>query len=264
MSFEYISKISLTLALMLALTACGSEGNDSKIAENKETLTSPPVTNNNPQGDYKIIIYGNSHSSSLGALLETIITHQLSNTSVQTMTVGGRFLDEIAEIDSNIDKLSENNWSHAIFQGQKYSQSGAVDYPTDATERMISVAKEQKITPILFPEHPQKGNSAEAKQVYDLHLSISTKQPSCVAPIGFVWNRVLEIMPSVNLYNADGNHASYAGNVLTAMAFYEIITSELADTMKFDADINLSQQEQAMFAQVVTEVLNLYPACGAQ
>ena len=264
MSFEYTSKILLTLALMLALTACGSGGNDSKIAENKETLISPPVTNNNPQGDYKIIIYGYSHSSSLGTLLETIITHQLSNSSVQTMTVGGRFLDEIAEVDSNIDKLSENNWSHAIFQGQKYSQSGAVDYPTDATERLLSVAKEQKTTPILFPEHPQKGDPTEAKLVYDLHLSISKKQPSCIAPVGFVWNRVLEIMPSINLHSADGNHASYAGNVLTAMTFYQIITSELTDTMSFIPAIDLTQQEQALFGQVVTEVLELYPACGAK
>ncbi len=180
------------------------------------------------------------------------------------MTVSGRFLDEIVAVDANVDKLKSDNWSHAIFQGQKYSQSGSTDYPTSATERLISNAKEHKITPILFPEHPQKGDPAEAKQVYDLHLAISQKQPSCIAPVGFVWNRVLEIMPSINLHSADGNHASYAGNVLTAMTFYQIITSELTDTMPFIPAIDLTQQEQALFAQVVTEVLELYPACGAK
>ncbi|MEL0647909.1 hypothetical protein V6248_10795 [Pseudoalteromonas agarivorans] len=262
MAFKYISTMFVTICLILLLVACGSGSSEIKNTQNEETQTSSPVINNNPQGDYKIIIYGNSHSSSLGALLETIITYQLPNTSVYTMTVGGRFLDEIAAVDANVDKLRESTWSHAIFQGQKYSQSGAFDYPTTETERLISIAKEQEITPILFPEHPQKGNPAEATTVYELHLSISVEEPSCVAPVGLVWNRVLEIMPSVNLYNADANHASYTGNVLTAMVFYEIVTSELADTMQFNPNINLTQQQQAMFAQVVTEVLDLYPACA--
>ncbi|MBH0087682.1 hypothetical protein HHL01_08935 [Pseudoalteromonas arctica] len=263
MSLKYITTISITLSLLL-LTACGSGGSETKVAVNTEIIKSTAIINNSPLNDYKIIIYGNSHSSQLGGLLNTIITAQLPNTSVKTMTVSGRFLDEIVAVDANVDKLKSDNWSHSIFQGQKYSQSGSTDYPTSATERLISNAKEHKITPILFPEHPQKGDPTEAKLVYDLHLSISKKQPSCIAPVGFVWNRVLEIMPSINLHSADGNHASYAGNVLTAMTFYQIITSELTDTMPFIPAIDLTQQEQALFAQVVTEVLELYPACGAK
>ena len=114
-------------------------------------------------------------------------------------------------------------------------------------------AKEHKITPILFPEHPQKGDPAEAKQVYDLHLAISQKQPSCIAPVGFVWNRVLEIMPSINLHSADGNHTSYAGNVLTAMTFYQIITSELTDTMPFIPAIDLKDGQCVRLKQGVME-----------
>ena len=48
------------------------------------------------------------------------------------------------------------------------------------------------------------------------------------------------------------------------MTFYQIITSELTDTMPFIPAIDLTQQEQALFGQVVTEVLELYPACGAK
>jgi hypothetical protein len=68
-------------------------------------------------------------------------------------------------------------------------------------------------------------------------------------------------MPNAVLYQADGNHASYAGNMLTAMTFYQIITAELADTIPYNSALKLSKQEHALFTQIVTEVLQLHPAC---
>ncbi len=263
MVLRYMTSALVALSLLI-LTACGSEGQVTVVPENTTTPEPTNVINNSPLNDYKVIIYGNSHSAQLGELLEVLIAGQLPNTSIETMTIRGRFLGDIVAVTGNLDKLKSDSWSHAIFQGQKYSQSGSVSYPTHSAEQLISTAKDQRITPILFPEHPQEGDPAEAKRVYDLHVSISVKQPSCIAPVGFVWNRLLEVMPDANLHSADGNHASYAGNVLTAMTFYQVITSELADTMTFNPAINLTQQEQALFGQIVTEVLALYPACGSE
>ena len=247
---------------LIFLSACGSGSSNTKVPQSNTSESPTPITQNNIEDNYNIIIYGNSHSSQLGRIIEHVIENQYPDKSVQTTTVSGPFLDNIVSIRANVDKLKNKNLSHAILQGQKYSQSGLTTYPTDAAEHLISSAKAQNITPILFPEHPQRGNPEEGQRVYDLHLSISAKQPSCVAPIGLVWNRLLVLMPNAKLHMDDGNHASYAGNVLTAMTFSEIITSRPADIMKYDPTINLSKQEQALFGQVVTEVLNLYPACG--
>ena len=74
MSLKYITTISITLSLLL-LTACGSGGSKTKEAESIEIPQSKAVINNSPLSDYKIIIYGNSHSSQLGGLLEIIITN---------------------------------------------------------------------------------------------------------------------------------------------------------------------------------------------
>jgi len=264
MGLKKLSAVLLSL-LIINLAACGS-GGDHATPPTAE-IGSPDAINipdNTANADYQIIIYGNSHSSQLGSLLEALISGQLPNTTVDTMTIRGRFLDEIVAQTGSVDKLKERDWTHAIFQGQKYSQSGAKTYPTDATERLIAAAKAQNVMPILFPEHPQRGNPDEGQQVYELHLSISAKQASCVAPIGLVWNRLLEIMPNAVLHQSDGNHASYAGNVLTAMTFYEVISGELADTLAYNPALTLTEQEQALFAQVVTEVLALHPACPSE
>ena len=258
---------SKRLALMfwtvtcLNLAACGSGSSNDQPAQSTQPPTTDPI-DNSARADYQVIIYGNSHSAQLGSMLKVLVTSQLPNSTIETVTISGRFLDEIVAVSGNIEQLQQKSWSHAIFQGQKYSQSGTIDYPTDATQRLIATAKVNNITPILFPEHPQRGNPSEAERVYNLHQSISQQEPSCVAPVGQVWNRVLAVMPTVNLYHADGNHASYAGNMLSAMTFYEIITGELADAIPYTSALGLEQQQQALFGQIVTQVLAEYPACS--
>ncbi|MCF2863745.1 hypothetical protein ABMY44_15535 [Pseudoalteromonas sp. Cnat2-41] len=252
--------ISFIAFIGLNLTACGS---GTKNDEPKQLTPTPTgnIVDNSAVADYRLVIYGNSHSSQLGSIIETLISDQLPNKTIETVTISGRFLDEIAAVTANVEQLEKSTWSHAIFQGQKYSQSGATDYPTHATERLIAKAKSNNITPILFPEHPQRGDPSEAERVYNLHQSISQQELSCVAPVGLVWNRVLDVMPTVELHHADGNHASYAGKVLTAMTFYEIITGELADAIPYNPALQLDQQQQALFGQIVTQVLLEHPAC---
>ncbi|BDF94521.1 hypothetical protein [Pseudoalteromonas sp. KAN5] len=253
---KYLVFILWTL-ICCNITACGAG------AANVQTTQSETATtvDNGVPADYRVIIYGNSHSAQLGAMLKVLVTSQLPNSTIDTVTISGRFLDEIVAVTGNLEQLQQNSWSHAIFQGQKYSQSGTVYYSTDAARHLIATAKANNVMPILFPEHPQRGNPAEADRVYNLHQSISQQEPSCVAPVGLVWNRVLAVMPTAKLYNADGNHASYAGNMLTAMTFYEIITGELADAIPFTSALELEQQQQALFGQIVTQVLAEHPAC---
>ena len=59
--------------------------------------------------------------------------------------------------------------------------------------------------------------------MYDLHVSIANKQSTCVAPVGLVWDRVISLMPRLELHHADENHASNAGSFLTALVFYQTI-----------------------------------------
>ena len=248
----------------IGLVACGSGSNTENSTSVPDTSipnSGAAIVDNSGSADYQIIIYGNSHSTKLGSLLEQLISSELTNSQVSTLTVSGRFLDEIVNASGNVEKLQQDNWSHAIFQGQKYSQSGSVNYSTSEAERLIASAKELDITPILFPEHPQRGDSKEGELVYQLHLSISEKEASCVAPIGLVWDKAIAALPELNFYSSDGNHASDAGHLLTAMTFYEVITGELADTLAYNAAFAITEQQHQQFGQIITQVLTEYPAC---
>ncbi|MEI8645840.1 hypothetical protein P4S60_09660 [Pseudoalteromonas sp. Hal040] len=256
--------VYILLSCCIGLVACGSGSNTENSTSVPDTSipnSGAAIVDNSGSADYQIIIYGNSHSAKLGDLLEQLISSELTNAQVSTLTVSGRFLDEIVNTSGNVEKLQQANWTHAIFQGQKYSQSGSVNYSTNEAERLIASAKELKITPILFPEHPQQGDSKEGELVYQLHLSISEKEASCVAPIGLVWDKAIAALPELNFYSADGNHASNAGHLLTAMTFYEVITGELADTLTYNAAFAISEQQHQQFGQIITQVLAEHPAC---
>ncbi len=148
-----------------------------------------------------------------------------------------------------------------IFQAQKYSQSGAVDHSTHAAKVWIARAKQINATPILFPEHPPKGDLGEGIRVYELHQSISTDKSSCVAPLGYVWKKILTVRPDISLYEPDGNHANTHGQLLTSMVFYEIITGESAEMLPFISEIEVDIDTQALMGQMVSEILAEIPAC---
>jgi hypothetical protein len=270
--------ILLSLFCSLFCSACGQSAAEVKVQVAPEASVVPGSNEgaqqgaldqnlavpNNQQTDYfRIILYGNSHVAGLSSLIQQLISAGVPQALVEVTSFGGGFLDESYLNGAAQLRLSTTPWTHAIFQGQKYSQSGTTFYPTIDTEKWLDKAKSLGITPILFPEHAQRGRLSEGEYVYQLHQGIANRQSTCLAPIPVVWQRVLQLSPQIELHAQDGNHASYIGRLLTALVFYEVITGRSADLLPYQANLAISEQTQSLFGQVVSEVLEDKPACLA-
>ena len=257
------------LLYCLLITACGSDNTQAKVVKDVEDnvtiemefINGLDLPNNQNLDDYKILIYGNSHTVGLPSIITSMIKIGLPHKNVEIVNAGGGFLDESIKSTSAVNILYSEKWSHVILQGQKYSQSGSNNYSTDAAVSWIQYAKGISATPILYPEHPQKGNINEGQEVYDLHLSIAAKESSCVAPIGPVWDEVISRELGLNLYSDDGNHANENGRFLTALVFYEIITAQPADLLPYIANINIDETTQDILGQITSEVLIQISTC---
>ena len=250
----------------------------SSCADNSAEATSPPnnqtsITNTVPteslaipdnrfSNSYKIIIFGNSHVRGLDNLIETLIRKGNPSANIRILIAGGGFLDAPSSNDKRSDLLESEPWTHVILQGQKYSQSGVTVYPTTAAQAWIEKAKKHGITPILFPEHPQRGNDNEGRRVHLIHSSIAAKQKSCIAPIGLTWDKVIMIEPKLTLNSHDGNHASFLGRLLTAFSFYEVITGEPADLLTFIEESEVTESTQQLFKQLVSETIQSNQPCN--
>lgn len=261
MSIEGVMKKYLSIYLLaLMLSACGGNGSggSSQPINSAENLAIP---DNRELSNYNILILGNSHVSGVESLLKKIFSHGAANKTVNIKTRQGLFLDTIVNDENIIDTLQNNQWTHVILQGQKYSQSQSVLYPVGATITWIQRVKAIGATPILFPEHPLAYKPKDAIYVHDIHTGIAEQQYSCVAPVGLTWNQVLAISPGLKVHQADGNHATQLGASLSSLVLYETITGESADLLTYTDTLPGDAATQALFGQVTSQAIIDNPPC---
>jgi len=241
---------------IVLLLICGCSG---------ETTDVTPIqiesASNTSSTDFNILFIGNSHSrvNNLPNLVKILIETgmQDKNVDAQVAPYSG-FLAEHLAIGSTKDLVESRAWTHVILQAQKYSSSGLYSYPTTAAENWIRIAKARNATPLLFPEWPRRGNFEEGQRVYDLHLYIASQEPACVAPIGLVWDQVITTHPSIVLHAPDGNHSSLAGALLTSYVFYQIITGNLASSLPYTNQVDVSSFVQKQLRDIASSVTSQY------
>jgi hypothetical protein len=208
---------------------------------------------------------GNSHAAGLYPVLADLLALGQPGKPIDVQLSSGRgFLDERVNDGASEQHLESEPWTHVILQGQKYSSSGAYDYSTHAAEYWIRGSKLQGATPIMFPEHPRKGNSWEGQTLWELHKGIANRESSCVAPVGLVWDQVRFRAPSLALHLPDGNHASAIGIALTALVFYPIITGQPVESLPELSAFGIDLATEQIMRESVSSVLSAYPPCALE
>ena len=221
-----------------------------------------PLVDNSDASAYKVLVMGNSHASGLYPVLTELLMlgQPAKAVDVQLSSKHGFLADRIDDGVTEQD-LEREPWTHVVLQGQKYSTTGANNYPTGAAEHWVRVSKRQGATPIMFPEHPQQGNAWEGQSLWDLHTGIAFRENACVAPVGLVWDEVIFRDPSVPLYLPDGNHASATGLLLTALVFYPIITGQSVETLPELSAFGIDAATEQIMKESVTFLLQVYTPC---
>ena len=160
---------------------------------------------------------------------------------------------------------AEGAYCRPIVAGKKQRgrrQSHTFTYPTKAAEYWIRGSKELGATPIMFPEHPRKDNTWEGQTLWDLHSGIAVRENVCVAPVGPVWDEVIFRDSTLVLHQSDGNHASEAGLLLTALVFYQIITGQPVESLPELSGFGIDSATEQIMKESVSSLLFVYPPCA--
>jgi len=258
----------ISVVLLTALTALAACGGGSSPQEPLQPPAPSPqglaIPDNRYVDRYNILLMGNSHvyvNDLGGVIVKLIRAGRPGISATATVAANSLFLDERLQDADSQTKLSSETWTHVILQGQKYSMSGAFDYPIDASLYWVSAVKHYKATPLLFPEHPRAGNSEEAARVHAIHSFIAKQEPSCVAPVGLAFDLMAELAPELRLHQADGNHTSVNGTFLTALVFYQAISGLNADSLSNLAEFSIPSEHQQLMRQVASATLARHQAC---
>ena len=97
-------------------------------------------------------------------------------------------------------------------------------------DRIIKLCKEAGTTPIVFETWAEKAKPENQAEMNRRYRAIAEQQGVLLAPIGEVWERVLNMLsdiPEADLYYRDGAHASAVGDYLVATVLTKVITGKL-------------------------------------
>lgn len=267
----------LSVLLILGfLAACGSSSStgsdDDRATIASETTYSLDIDDyqaglaipdNQSSQHYKVLMFGNSHLIGIPDVLKLLVDSALPGKSIEMSTARGNdYLAERLRDGHSVNLLLGESWTHLILQAQKYSQSGSIEYPTDAAQTFIRMAKSDNVTPVLFPEHPQYGKTTEGERVHNIHQSIVEIEASCLAPVGLTWDNVIQIAPSLKLHNTDGNHAAKLGTLLTSLVIYQTITGESADLIPYIDALDVDEATQNLLGQIASQTVLAFPPCN--
>jgi hypothetical protein len=263
-----VMRRTLVFLATIIVASCGGGGdslsgdsatrNPTDPSETGKYTTSQPLVDNSGAIAFKVLLMGNSHAAGLAPVLDQLLVLGQPGSSVDVqLSPNFAFLVDRVNDGRSEEKLESQRWTHAIFQAQKYSSSGSNTYPTTAAEYWIRGSKEQGATPILFPEHPRKNNTWAGQTLWDLHTGIAARENTCVAPVGLVWDEVIFRRPSLILHEPDGNHASRAGLLLSALVFYQIITGQAVDSLPRLSGFNIDLATEQIMKDAVSSLLFL-------
>ncbi|NVK21066.1 MAG: hypothetical protein HWD86_00980 [Kangiellaceae bacterium] len=251
---EKIAKLLTITLFCVLLMACKSSD---------KTPSNPSSTNNTKLSDYEVLLMGNSHSAynNLPGMLAILIQAGTQKTVNVENAPGWKFLDERLNDGVSEQMLKSRKWTHLVLQAQKYSTTGNYFYSTEPSEEWIRRAKAQNAIPIMFPEWARKGNLEEGDRIHQLHLSIVSAEPACLAPIGLAWENARLQYPQLNLHDPDGNHSNKNGALLTAYVLYETITGNKAEDLATISQLGVDASIQIQLKGIASLTVEQNPPC---
>lgn len=254
----------LGLSLFINLSGCSSDGPPSIASTNNKVPSEVNELAAMPVADYELLFIGNSHSSANGLpslVVKLIESAEPEKTANAGLAPGYAFLDERVNDGVTLEALKARQWTHVFLQAQKYSTTGRYFYPTVAAQEWIKTVKSLNAKPVMFPEWPRYRNKEEGQRIYELHLLIATREATCVAPIGPVWDASMARHPEIKLHAADGNHSNLSGALLTAYVFFQIVTSQPANVLGYMPELGVDEVTQAKLKTVALDFHNIHLPC---
>lgn len=176
----------------------------------------------------KILFIGNSHTymNGLSYQVREMINASVGRADCEAwmLTAGGKSLGWHASEPGTQLNIVCNPWDYIALQQQTHPFAGYDQLAADCEKlRPYLMKTGSKVLLYLTWKHKEAPES-DQEDLTSAFGRLSRELGWPAVPVGPAWRRARQLRPEIDLYAADGAHASQAGTYLAACVFYGIIT----------------------------------------
>jgi len=225
----------------------------------------------------KVLFIGNSYTyvNNLPQVLADLALSLGDTVIYDSSAPGGYTFQNHSTNATTLAKIKSQSWDVVILQAQSQEpsfppaqvMSGTYPYGKNLVD---SVRKYLPCANILFymTWGRQNGDAANCgfypplctyagmqARLRESYMMFKDSFITGVAPVGVAWKKIRASNPTINLYDPDESHPSFAGTYLAASVFYSSIFLKAANSSTYTASLNATDAA-AMRATASTTVLD--------
>jgi hypothetical protein len=200
-------------------------------------VTTPVArTGLDPERETAVLFVGNSYSFGVPKAFAALAAERGKRVRVEQVTHGGWTLARHTACPDTLAKIRARRWDVVVIQEQSKLPSQPTRREAGMFPHVRKLAEEargQGALPVLYqtwgyrngnPELPGDDFQAMTSRLREGYRAAARQAGGLpVVAVGDAWEREVSAGRGADLYQADGNHPSRAGDQLTATAFYEAL-----------------------------------------
>lgn len=212
----------------------------------------------------RVLFIGNSHTYANGLPFQVrgMVNHALGEGVCEAWMVatGGKSLGWHAGEPATQMAIRCHPWDFIVLQQATHPFGG---YETLAEDygRLAPYLGPTGATVLMYETWSRKASPGDQEELSSAFRRLSGEFGLRLVPAGTCWHRASREWPHVDLYAADGGHASPAGTYLSACAFFGVLTDRppegLPSRVAVGGDIlvELKDEDAAVLQRIARAVL---------
>lgn len=201
--------------------SCQTKADSDRLSEEQ-----PDVIELGPQA---ILFIGNSHTFYNEGIAKHLLEFRryddpASLPIIHEVARGGYSLEDHLNDPSSLSKLMEREWDYVIFQENTTVAAETRDSTTEALVGLSESIAQKETDILLFMTWPYKDRPEMLRGIEETYEKAAAAINATIVPVGKEWMALDNgTLMEVDLYNADGIHASLSGTFYASALFYKAI-----------------------------------------
>ncbi len=178
--------------------------------------------------DLSILFIGNSHTyyNDMPLMVKRRAGEEGYPCRVTMIAHGGWYLSQHVEEPDVRFNILYGQYDYVVLQEHAHP-FGPEERFLNAAAALNRMIREAGSIPVIYECWAKKSEPEKQEHMNEVHRHVAGEIGALLAPVGENWWRCQESWPDLEMYDADGAHASRAGSDFAAKYIWEVIHMDL-------------------------------------